>query len=95
MQKQKRCYNHLQISKKLMPSISKDINQQKRRIRTLEKISPLIFLLLIYLIGSNLSIKARPIKKTITTEEILDIIRDKDSHNCFITKINIIPKKEE
>lgn len=79
MKKQKQCYNHLLIPRKLMTSVSKITDLRKKKIRTLEKISLLIFLLLMDLIENNnfLPNKAR-IKRIKTTKEFFGIVKDKN-----------------
>ena len=65
-----------------MPSVFKDINLQKKTIKTLGKISPLILFLLTYLLKSNpnnfLSTRARLLKKMETTKKIVSNVRNKD-----------------
>ena len=65
-----------------MPSISESISLQKRRRKTLGKISPLIFLLLMHLIENTpnnfLPNKTRPATKIWTTKKVLGTIADKD-----------------
>ena len=65
-----------------MPSNSKSIGLQEKRSMTLERISLLILLSLMYLVGStpnNLPLtKARPAKKTRTTNDIFGDIEYKD-----------------
>ena len=75
MQKQRRCYNHLQAPTRLIQSTAKGINQLRKR--TLGRISLLTLSLLTYLVGSSL-IKAKLVKKTRITKEILGALRDKD-----------------
>lgn len=69
-----------------MPNISEVINQQKKKIKILRKISPLTPFLLTYLIGSNnfSTIRARLTKKTRTTKKVLNTMVDKN-----ITKTKI------
>lgn len=82
MQRQRHCYYHLQVLTKLMPSVFEDIDLQKRKIKTLRRISPLTFFLLTYLVGSNSNhpppIKAKPAKKTKTTKEFLGAVGSKN-----------------
>lgn len=65
-----------------MLSIFKDINLQKRRIRTLKRINLLTFPLLTYLVGTNLDYlshtRAKLVKKTRITKEVFGAIEGKD-----------------
>lgn len=61
-----------------MPNVSKDTDQQKKKIRTSKKISLLPLLLLIYLVESNLPIRTRLIKRTKTTKDVFGTIKNKN-----------------
>lgn len=61
-----------------MQSVFKSIDQQRKKIKTPERISLLIFPLLIYLMGSNPPIKTRLTKRIKTTKEAFGIIKDKN-----------------
>lgn len=61
-----------------MQSVSKNIDQQKKKIKTPEIISLLTFSLLIYLMGSNPLIKTRLTKRIKTTKEAFGIIKNKN-----------------
>ena len=61
-----------------MPSISKNINQQKRRIKTTKKINLLKTFLLTHLVESTNLLFTRLIKKTKTTKKVFDAIIDKN-----------------
>lgn len=82
MQKQRHYYNYPQISTKLIQSISKGTGLQKRKRKTLERISLLTLLLLIYLVASIsnnfLSTRARLTKRTRTTKEVFGTIKGID-----------------
>lgn len=78
MKKQKRCYNHFLVYRKLMSNIFKALNQQKRKIRTLKKISLLTPFLLTNLVKNNNFLFTKPIKKTQTTKKVFGTIIDKD-----------------
>lgn len=82
MQKQKYYCSHLQTLAKLILSAFKGISLQKRRGKTLEKISLWTLFLLIYLIGSShfpttkylllIQKKIKTIKKILSTSEDRD-----------------------
>lgn len=61
-----------------MPSMSKDINQSKKRTKTPEKINPLTLFILIYLVKNNLPTRVGPIRKIKTIKEILNNAENKD-----------------
>lgn len=69
-----------------MPSIFKVTKQQKKRIKTLEKINLLTPFFLTYLVKSNnfLYIRVRLIKKIKTTKKVFDIIINKDRNKAKI-----------
>lgn len=55
-----------------MLSVFEGINQQKKRIRTLRRISLLIFPLLICLVENNPSTRAKPIRKLRPTKKVFN-----------------------
>lgn len=61
-----------------MSNIFKAINQQKKKIKTLRKINPLIFFLLIHLIENNNFLSIKLTKRTQTTKKVFDDMVDKD-----------------
>lgn len=67
---------------KLIKTISKNIGWQKKRRRTLEKISLLTLLLLIYLVVNTLNnflpTKTKMVKKTKTTMEVFGAVKGKN-----------------
>lgn len=71
-------YNSNLIYKRSIPSAFKAISKQKKRIRTLEKMSLLIRYLLIDLMESNNPLSTRLIKKTKITKKVFGAIVDKD-----------------
>ena len=78
MQKQKRCYSRPPARGRSMPSVSEATGQQRRKIRTLGRISPLTPPLLTYLVGSNNLPPTKPIKRIRTTKEVLGAMVDED-----------------
>lgn len=83
-----------------MLSISKNIDLQKKRIKTLRRINLLTLSLLTYLVGSNtnnlLPTKARLAKKIKTTKKIFSIIRDKNRVILmnFLQQVSILSRKK-
>lgn len=61
-----------------MPNVCKAIDQKKRMIKTLGRISPLTSPLLTHLVKNNNLLFTRPIKKTRITKKIFGAIVDKD-----------------
>lgn len=71
IQKQKYCCNYSPTCKKLMLSVFKMTNQQKKRIKTFKETSLLIAPLLTYLVKNNNLLSIIPTKKTRITNGIL------------------------
>lgn len=94
MQKQKQYYNHFLVYERLISSVFKIIDQQKRRIKTLERISLMISLLLTYLIKNNnfSPTRASQTKKTRTTKKVFGAVVDKDriEAKIFLQQISIL-----
>lgn len=61
-----------------MPSVSEVTDQQRRRIRTPRKTSPLILSLLTYLVESNPPTRARLTRRIRTTKEVPGVAEDED-----------------
>ena len=76
MYRQMRYYNYPQALGRSMSSISKGIDQWKRKIRTLEKISLSTFSLLMYIVGSKYLLFNRT--KTGTNKEVFATMVDGD-----------------
>lgn len=74
-----------------MLGISKATNQQKKKIRTLRKISLLTPLLLIYLVENNNLPFTRLIKKIKTTKKVFGAMVDKNKVKAkiFLQQISI------
>ena len=77
MQKQKYCYNYPQVPKKLMLSISKEIDQQRKKIKTLRRIILLTSFLLTHLMGNNNLLSTKLTKKRKTIKDVFGTMINK------------------
>lgn len=89
IQNQKHCYNYLETPERFMPSIFKNINQQRKRIRTLEKKILSTSPLLIYSIRNKHPLFTRHFlptrKRTGTIKEVFSIGIEKDQDKTKIS----------
>ena len=77
MQRQNCCYNHFLVLARWTQDISKGTSSLRRKRKTLKGLSSLIFFLLTCLVGSLL-IKAKPTKKTKTTNKVSSAVKDRN-----------------
>lgn len=99
MWRQKHCYSYSQVSERLTPNISKDIDRQRGK-QTPEKISLPTLSLPTYLVGNNHLLLTRfsPSiwKRTKTTTEIFDVDKDRDKANTHLQRMSIsLPKRKK
>lgn len=79
-----------------MSSVSKSIDQQKRRIKTLGRTSLLTFLLLTYLVVGNLLIITRPTRKIKTTKKVLNTKnKNRVIAMTFLHQVSMLSRKKK